>query len=1369
MWYNIYYKVQLKRCVRVTMWGLMMRKNEYLQAIEPHYQGYQELHIHTEASFRDAVNSVQDVADTTMCLGRNAFALTDHGNQMRLFHGFKARTKAEKAALKVALNERGIDNRETEKILAVIGATDSIRAPTEKMWPWIEKYGECFVQAVKKSPQYIPGIELYFQPKKSQEDKSAYHLILYAKDWAGQKALFLIENLAQLNKNKSGSPRTTWADLERFVGPGTLGHGRVIATSACMSGYIPSILLQRWNLADKQNQLQSKLAAENLPYDQEDGAAAEQVVKNTKNALAEAKRILSAAKKAAKTDYTLRLQKLRDKVAKLADIKEMSSGQLSFDEGCDPTQSIKFIEAKERLEEMERKAKECENAKAHMWEYIRDVEACKVNWESAKEHYVKIQKALRPYQNYQNAFEAIEQEKNALGNLQEEAQTVALRFEELFGKGNFYIELQNHNIVKEAVARKMLYDLIRRTGIPPTVANDVHYCRREDKRKRDIISAMRFNQLVSEFENEEGLDQLYFKSNEEMRALSDDELWLVGMENTNRIAEACNVYYDKRTHLPTFDAKAAGFPSARAYLEDFCRKMIPKKYPISSLSNKKRDTLLQEIEKRMRYEFDVIDKMGYTSYIAIVQDFIFYGRQIGGQTAIGPGRGSAAGSIVCYLANITDIDPLRYGLLFERFLNPDRVSMPDIDTDIAGAVRGKVIDYVSEKYSYKGEYPCEELRSTVCNIVTESVLAPRAAVRAVARVTNVPYDVTDRLAKMIPEAPKMTLDKATKENPEIMKFCQQDERAQKLFEEAKLVEGTPVQTGVHAAGVIIADRPVSEYAPLLWNDEKNCWVIECDMIECEATLGLLKMDFLGLTTLDILGTAIFYVRKTQKKRVCLTELKPADDVAVIQSIYAEGHTDGVFQFESEGIKKALVNFRPHSIDDVILMNAAYRPGPMDSIPEFTQVKLGQKAPVYLVPEMESILGRTYGSAIYQEQIMQLFQMVGFSLGEADIIRRAMSKKHLEEIEAAKDKFVNGMKAKGAAMSAIDSYWTRLLAFASYAFNASHAAAYSILSYYTAWMKYYFPCEFMAAQMSYTSHDKIPLYNKECRRLGIQIQKPDINAGVPFFAPNIGKKSIRYGLASIKGVANSAQTIYDLRMKYGKCVDLKDFVLRCMCFGVSSDTMSALCNSGALDCIIIPQWNRRQIAKAFGYKEVKGEQANAQLLDAGNAAIKAVRKSYPEWDSEQVYQALLSGEQAWEMPLPLAYEAYPQEGMLEKEYELLNIYASGDPLTPYMDTIQAHRTKEKEIGMIEVEGETDVSLVGLLHSIQIQHRKSDGAAFARFILEDETGQLHCIVFTAAFARLRNSICEKAVVRVRGRINEDSNSGERTLRVASVVHI
>lgn len=1332
------------------------KKQQYFERIAPHYEGYQELHTHTQASYRDAVTTVDEVARAAKDMGRRAFAITDHGNQMRLFHGFKARTKLEIEALKEALGRCGAGEDDIGKAVKAIGPTDSIRYPTEKMWPWVEKYEGAFVEAAKNSPQYLPGIEMYFQPEKDPDDHSAYHLILYAKDWEGQKALFLIQNLAQLNKAKTqtGQPRTTFEDLERLAGPGAPGHGHLVATSACMGGYIPSILLRQWRFTEKQYVLSQKFMGENLTVSEDDLAFAKDALEEAKEQEKAAKQRLATAKKLAKTDFTSKLEQAQKRVEAL-EAKEVPRDQMMFGEPASEP-SAKLTEARKKLAQLREQAAQSKEAETRMPEYIREAEQCKARVESAKAHAAYIEKELRPLWKYQKDCEKLNEEITQLGDLPTMAREAALRFESIFGKGNFFIELQNHGIPHEEAALPMLYQLIRDTGIPPTVANDIHYATKKDKRKRDLVAAMRFNTPVSESENEPGMDQLYFKTDDEMAALGKDPLWRQGMENTSRIAEMCNVYYEKSMHLPKFDPRAAGFETAKDYLQDFCRRMIPKKYPqLATLEGKKRQELVDTIEQRMAYEFDIIERMGYMNYIAIVQDFIFYARSIGGQTAIGPGRGSAAGSIVCYLADITDIDPLRYGLLFERFLNPERVSMPDIDTDLAGRVRDKVVDYVAKKYAYKGPYACPELQGSVCNIVTENELAARAAIRGVARVTDVAYSVADKLARMIPQVPKITLQKAYDEVPEIGAYLNMDERAKKLFEDAKLVEGIPSQTGVHAAGVIIADKPISEYAPMFWNDDKNCWVIQSDMVECESTLGLLKMDFLGLTTLDVLYTAIAYAKKTHGVNIRLSDLKAADDQDVIREIYAAGATDGVFQFESGGIKKSMVNIQPQSIDDIILMNAAYRPGPMDSIPEITQVKLGKADPAYLIPEMEEILGKTYGSAIYQEQIMQLFQMVGFSLGEADIIRRAMSKKHLDEIVAAKDKFVTGMLQKGANPDAVEPYWQRLLAFASYAFNKSHAAAYSLVSYYTAWMKYHYPCEFMSAVMSYTKNEKIPLYAAECKRLGIKIQKPDINKGVPFFAPNVGENTIRYGLEHIKGVAKSAQTIYDLRCKYGPCEDLRDFVLRCSCFGISSDTIVSLGNSGALDCLLKDGWHRRQLVKSLGYRESKDEPKQNTLIDACNAAIRAMRKQTPDMTEDDMYLFL---KDSWQMPEMPSYTPYDNAKMLEMEYELLKLYVSGSPIDPYMDILNKEGNRSKTIGELE-NGDENVSLAGLVEDMTIMRRKSDGAVFAKFTLEDETGRMPCVAFVRAFSYCRPALENKAVVKCTGRAALDNNANGR----------
>lgn len=445
------------------------KKQRYFEKIAPHYEGYQELHTHTQASYRDAVTTVQEVARAAKDMGRRAFAITDHGNQMRLFQGFKERTKLEIEALKEAMERCGASKDDIAKAVKAIGPTDSIRHPTEKMWPWVEKYEDAFVEAVKNSPQYLPGIEMYFQPEKDPDDNSAYHLILFAKDWEGQKALFLIQNLAQLNKAKTqtGQPRTTFEDLERLAGPGAPGHGHLVATSACMGGYIPSILLRQWRFAEKQYALSQKFMAENLTVSEDDLAFAKDTLEEAKEQEKAAKQQLSAAKKLAKTDFTTKLAQAQKRVEDL-EAKEAPHGQMMLGE-LPATPSDKLVEARKKLVGLKEQAEQSKEAERRMPEYIREAEQCRARVESAKAHAAYIEKELRPLWKYQKDSEKLNEEMLHLGDLPAVAREAALRFESIFGKGNFFIELQNHGIPHEEAALPMLYQLIRDTGIPPTV------------------------------------------------------------------------------------------------------------------------------------------------------------------------------------------------------------------------------------------------------------------------------------------------------------------------------------------------------------------------------------------------------------------------------------------------------------------------------------------------------------------------------------------------------------------------------------------------------------------------------------------------------------------------------------------------------------------------------------------------------------------------------------------------------------------------------------------------------------------------------------------------------------------------------------
>lgn len=694
----------------------------------------------------------------------------------------------------------------------------------------------------------------------------------------------------------------------------------------------------------------------------------------------------------------------------------------------------------------------------------------------------------------------------------------------------------------------------------------------------------------------------------------------------------------------------------------------------------------------------------------------------------------------------------------------------DIDTDLSRAVRGKVIVYVADKYAYKEDYPIDELRSTVCNIATEGTLAAKAAIRAAARITEVDLPTTDKVAKLVPNKPKMTIAKAMEESSELREMYAQDPTIHQLIDDAKLMEGIPSQTGVHAAGVIIADKPVVEYAPMLWNEEVGGWVIESDMVACEMDLGLLKMDFLGLKNLDILYTAAFYVRRAEGVDINFKAVNQADDPKVIQNIYATGNTEGIFQFESAGITKYLMEFQPKTFDDIILMNAAYRPGPMQFIPDITDIKFGRKSPHYIVPEMEPILKNTYGNAIYQEQIMQLFQLVGFSLGEADVIRRAMSKKHLDEIEAAKDKFVQGMLDRGGKPEDIEVFWTQLLAFASYAFNKSHAAAYSIVSYYTAWLKYYHPGCYIAALMSYAEISEIAAYALDAKNHGVALLKPDINTGVPNFAPTVGAKAIRYGLKTIKGVAGAANAIYQARQDHGDCQSLADYTVRACLYGIASSATEALIRSGALDTLCS---NRKKSLNVV-----------TELTEKCRRETTALRKQKPDITDNELYEALLPS-MSLKAGLLLApdVEDFPLAERLKDEYKYLGVYVSGNPTDPHRETMVRMREDAKRNSYRNTvvttrellnRGENDenqpsnVSIVGMVNDISILRRKSDGAPMAKFTLMDEFGSVPAVMFTKLYKECGHLIHDGVVISVEAKVSEENtgNNSEVQLSIQKV---
>lgn len=804
-----------------------MDKASYLNAIAPRYSGYQELHVHSVGSFRDAVNEVSDIFDAAEELGRNAVSVTDHGNWTRLFEAMKERTKREKKVLEKKLSQAGVDEKDIKLALKAMGAFDSVRCPNDKMWEFIEKYESAYIATAKEAIQFIPGVEMY-ECLPVEGDEHRWHILLLAKDWVGAQALFRLCNLAQLNKHNE-MPRCTVDTMKLFLGKGSVGHGHVIATSACLSGKISDTLLSGYYLNKKREELvasQEKLTV--IP--RESIVNAENQIDEMAQNIALLNEELSAAKRLSKRKFETAIKRAQNAYDKA--VAKSNPDNLSLFGGQDEAVKV----AKEKLDGILAEAKQAENATKRLPELTAEVAQKKEALKKMKGALDDMEKANRPVARVQAKIDAIDAKIEGLGNLYEIAKGYAVEYEEIFGKGNFYIELQDHGLDRELLLRSQLIRIAKETGIPMTVANDVHYKNPEMKRKRDIVAALRFPNLrLEDIANQSGNDQLYFKTDEQMMELFSDVPEAI--ENTNRIAEACNVFYKKEMHLPEFVDSVNGYSPAQ-YLRKMAEKNVIVKYPDCKEWTPERQKAFKE---RLYYELGVIEKMGYSSYISIVEDFIRYTKEHFGPEAVGPGRGSGAGSLVCYLVGITNIDPLRYGLIFERFLNPERVSMPDIDTDFAPSVRDRVIEYVAKRYAYKESY-IEELKGTVCAINTEGVLAAKSSIRQVGKVTGVPLATCDKIAKLIPTTVGMTLRKALEESDELAELYKNDAQARALLDDAMLVEGTPVQTGVHAAGVIIADKPISEYAPMFWNDKKNTWVIQFDMVSCESDCGLLKMD-----------------------------------------------------------------------------------------------------------------------------------------------------------------------------------------------------------------------------------------------------------------------------------------------------------------------------------------------------------------------------------------------------------------------------------------------------------------------------------------------------------------------------------------------
>ena len=923
-----------------------------------------------------------------------------------------------------------------------------------------------------------------------------------------------------------------------------------------------------------------------------------------------------------------------------------------------------------------------------------------------------------------------EVQKYLLRGMYAEAMETAKRYENIFGKGNFFLELQDHGMQEQGMVNQQLLRLSQDTGIELVATNDVHYTYADDEKPHDVLLCI---QTGKKLEDEDRMryegGQYFVKSEDEMRALF--PYALDAIENTQKIADRCNVDFEFHvTKLPRYDVPE-GY-TAWEYLNKLCFEGLHQKYEHPE----------GELTERLTYELNTIKNMGYVDYFLIVWDFINYARTNG--IMVGPGRGSAAGSIVAYTLGITNIDPIKYQLLFERFLNPERVSMPDIDIDFCYERRQEVIDYVVRKYGAEN----------VSQIVTFGTLKAKAVVRDVGRVMDLPYALCDSISKMIPNDLGMTLQKALDMSTELRELYESDEQVHELIEVSKRLEGLPRHSSMHAAGVVICQKPVDEYVPLSLGSDGS--VTTQFVMTTLEELGLLKMDFLGLRTLTVIRDAVHLVEKNTGKKIDIDHID-YNDKEVLDSI-GTGKTDGVFQLESAGMKSFMKELKPQSLEDIIAGIALYRPGPMDFIPQYIKGKNDQNAITYDCPQLEPILKATYGCIVYQEQVMQIVRdLAGYTLGRSDLLRRAMSKKKGDVMEKERQNFVYGNPeegvpgciANGINEATANKIYDEMIDFAKYAFNKSHAAAYAIVSYQTAYLKYYYPVEFMAALMTSVIDNagKVAEYIYTCRQMGINILPPDINTGEGNFS--VSGNNILYGLSAIKSVGRPViEAIVNEREQNGPFKHLKDFIERLSGKEVNKRTIESFIKAGALDSL---GGTRKQFMMIY-----------IKILDQVNQ-----EKKYSMTGQMTLFD-MVSEEQKSEFDIPLPNVGeYEKETMLAFEKEVLGIYVSGHPMQEYEAKWKKSITAttldfqlDEETGRTKVrEGERAI-IGGMIASKTIKHTKTN-KTMAFISIEDLMGTVEVMVFPKDYEKSKMYLNEDSKVFVKGRVSEEDGGASKLI--------
>ncbi|MDE0108591.1 MAG: DNA polymerase III subunit alpha [Bryobacterales bacterium] len=909
----------------------------------------------------------------------------------------------------------------------------------------------------------------------------------------------------------------------------------------------------------------------------------------------------------------------------------------------------------------------------------------------------------------------------------EEGRKLAYEYQDIFGKENFFLEIQDHGLELDKKLIPLQLRLARETGIPLVATNDAHYLTKDDAGAHDALLCVQTGKTLSDknrmrFQTQE----FYLKSREEMAALFDGDQG--PLNRTWEIAQMCDLTLQPIADpFPKFDVPAKhtidtyfeyvarqGFEQRRARLEALQAGGLLRRP-------------LEEYAERLDYEIKVIQQMQYSGYFLIVWDFIRFARQK--SIPVGPGRGSAAGSLVAYAMSITDIDPLQYGLLFERFLNIERKSMPDVDIDFCMNRRGEVIQYVTEKYG----------REQVSQIITFNTMATKAAIKDVGRVMDLSFGQVDRLTKMVPNVLKITLDEAIKQEPKLRSAMAEDERVNKVIQTAKRLEGVARNPSVHAAGVVIAPQPLKSLIPI-YKTNKDEIVTQYDMNSLEA-MGLLKMDFLGLTTLTIIEDAFDWIEKRTGKRPTQDSI-PLDDAETYQ-LLSDGLTSGVFQFESKGMRDICRRYKPERLEDLCALNALYRPGPIQGgmIPDFIDRKHGRKPVSYLLPEIEPLLKETYGVIVYQEQVMQIANVVaGYSLGEADLLRRAMGKKKAEVMAEHRAKFLSGATEHGFPEAVASKLFDLMEQFAGYGFNKSHSAAYGFLAYITAYLKTHHTVEFMAALLTAELHnaDKVRLYLNECRDMGIRILPPDIGASFWDFTP-AGDKEIRFGLGAIKNVGKAAvESVIQVRQgRDGGFESLFEFCKAVDWSKINKRMVESAVKAGAMDSL---GGHRAQMLAGLDAMIESGQRARRDE-ELGQGSLFGVATA-----GDEGKLASLPDVEEWSAPERLACEK-----------EMLGFYVTGHPLDSFEEAVEEVGT-HTTTSLDKVDNGRTVSICGMLHSVQ-RRRNKEGRTWASAVLEDRDGSVELLVFANQFEGVEERLVQDQPVLVTGSVRAEDSSGRR----------